>query len=73
MTTRYWTKKNTEEWKEVTLEQFMAAERMCGFYPKEGLGPATGGFVSTTSHGEIKGAITTKDGEHPDDPIGSKF
>lgn len=30
--------------KEVTLEEFITAEKAAGFYSKTGVGPATGGF-----------------------------
>lgn len=73
MPDHYWIKKNSEDWKEVTLQAYLATERMCGFYPKEGEGPATGDFMSVTTHGEIRGTITTKDGELPDDPIDLKM
>lgn len=39
--------------KEVTQDEFIAAERSAGFYPKSGSGVATGGFGC----GDISGRI----------------
>lgn len=41
--------------KEVTKEEFIAAERAAGFFPKSGSGVATGGFGS----GDILGRVET--------------
>lgn len=41
--------------KEVTKEEFIAAERAAGFFPKSGSGVATGGFGS----GDIRGRVET--------------
>lgn len=44
--------------REVTVDQWCAAERMCGFYPKRGLGPmATAGFSQSTGYATIIGRI----------------
>ena len=40
--------------KEVTKNQFIAAERNAGFHPKSGKGCATGGFSGGGVHGMIK-------------------
>lgn len=44
----------SEPEREVTRQEYVAAERAAGFYPKPGLGPeATGAFW----HGQVEGRI----------------
>lgn len=46
---------------EVTREQYIQAERSCGFHPKSGNGIATSGFSGTVGRGfggaEISGRV----------------
>jgi hypothetical protein len=42
------------EEREVTQEEFIKAERQCGFRPKYGDGVATGGFGSGMIHGRVE-------------------
>jgi len=52
--TRYFLKPDSARamWQEVTEEEFVAAERGAGFYPKHGCGPvATGGFSAGGQRG----------------------
>lgn len=44
---RYFLKRNDEEEKEVSQQEFINAERASGFHPKSGDGPATGGFSNS--------------------------
>lgn len=53
----------TEE-REVTAEEFMAAERRCGFHAPEGQF-ATDGFGSGTTRGRVEFSLTDEPaGEH---------
>lgn len=52
---RYWLSFGRDsEWKEVTKEEYISAERSAGFRPKFGNGIATAGF----SNGSINGEVT---------------
>ena len=61
---RYWVRDDPKlPWQEITLEEFIVAERDASFKPKSGDGLATSGF-STSDRGE--GSITYN-GEIPPD------
>lgn len=52
--TRYFLKPDSDRamWQEVTQEEFVAAERGAGFYPKHGCGPvATSSFYAAGQRG----------------------
>ncbi len=56
MTVKYFLKGDWEEdWKEVTKEEFINAERAAGFRPKSGDGVATGGFGGNGVSGRVEG------------------
>lgn len=62
--TRYFLKPDSDRavWQEVTEQEFVAAERGAGFYPKYGCGPvATGGF----SAGGQRGTSISLEGHLP--------
>ncbi len=64
---RYWLRISGLAWQEATQEQFMAAERTAGFYPKTGSGVATGGFGNGVIQGRVTyGEITAE--KYPHDP-----
>lgn len=68
MNERYWLRISGFAWQEATQDQFVNAERACGFYPKFGCGPvATGGFSNRSTEGRVTyGEITTE--KYPGEP-----
>ena len=53
---KYFIKINNIE-KEVTKQEFIEMEQSCGFYPKEGLEIATGGFAYCKGSIDIRGRV----------------
>ena len=53
-----------DEWREVTRQQFVTAERAAGFRPKFGDGLATGGFTGGGVSGKIKYVADPEGGDH---------
>ncbi len=48
--------------KEVSKQEFIEMEQSCGFYPKDGLDVATGGFGLTKGAIDINGRVVFIDG-----------
>ena len=60
---RYFLKINDEPEREVSMVEFVFAERMAGFLPKPDCGPiATHGFSVSSANGEVTGRIESDSG-----------
>lgn len=58
---RYYLKNAWEtDFKEVTVKQFIQAERSAGFFPKAGQGVATGGFSGRGVRGRVEYSLGKK-------------
>lgn len=62
MSERYFLKINAGPEREVSMVEFVLAERMAGFLPKHGGGPlATDGFSISSESGEVVGRVEPKE------------
>lgn len=58
MSSRYYLKYDSKPEQQVSREEFIAAERSCGFFPKANCGPVTtAGFGVSGPNGSINGRI----------------